>query len=61
MPNLPGAVVTEPAGYPASLKRKLRDLRDVVEANIVHSTKNQCFFCNSSTAPQLKAYQQVLL
>ena len=61
IPNLPGPVVPDPAEYSAALKRKLYVLRELVEANTVHSAERQQFFYNSSTPPQLKAGQQVLL
>ena len=61
IPNLPDPVVPDPAEYSATLKRKLYVLRELVEANTVHSAERQQFFYNSSTPPQLKAGQQVLL
>ena len=63
IPNLPGPVVPDPAKYSAALKRKLYVLRELVEANTVHSAERQQFFYNSSTPspPQLKAGQQVQL
>ena len=61
IPNLPGPVVPDPAEYSAALKRKLYVLRELIEANTVHSAERQQFFYNSSTPPQLKTGQQVLL
>ena len=61
MPNLPGPVVPDPEEYCAALKRKLYDLRELVEANIVHSAENQRLSYDSDAPPQLKNGQQVLL
>ena len=45
MPNLPGilpgAVVPDPVEYCATAKRKLCDLRELVDANIVHSGEHR--------------------
>ena len=51
----------DPAEYSATLKRKLCVLRELLEANTVHSAEWQQFFYNSNTPSHLKAGQQVLL
>ena len=62
IPGLPGSVFPDPAEYSATLRRKLYDLRELVDANTVHTAGCQHSSYESSGAfPQLKPNQQVLL
>ena len=61
IPGLPGSVFRDPAEYSATLRRKLYELRELVDANTVHSAGCQHSSYESSDAfPQLKPNQQVL-
>ena len=41
IPSLPGPVIPDPSEYSAALNMKLIELREIVDANIVHSTEHQ--------------------
>ena len=40
IPRLPGSVMPDPSEYSATLKTKLVELREMVDANIVHSAEH---------------------
>ena len=62
IPSLPGSVIPDPAEYSAALRRTLYDLRELVDANTVHSAGcRQSSYGSSCARPQLKPNQQVLL
>ena len=56
--NPPCSVVPDPAEYIAALKRKMCDLQELIDSNIVHSAEGQQFY-KSSTPEQLNVGQQV--
>ena len=62
IPCLPGSVIPEPSDYSVSLKSKLLQLREMVDANIVESAEQQRqFYRSSETCVKLRVGQRVLL
>ena len=60
--DLHSSVIPNPAEYSATLRRKLYNLRELVDANTVHSAeRHQSSHGGGSASPQLKPNQQVLL
>ena len=48
IPILPDTVIPDPSEYCTTLKKKLYDLRGLVDANVVYSAEHQCSFYKSS-------------
>ena len=62
LPELPGTVVPDPSEYCTVLKRKLSELREIVDENIVYSAEHQqASYGIHSTHPQFRIGQQALL
>ena len=53
MLNLPGPVVPDPEEYCAALNRKLYDVRELVEANIIHSAIHSAVLLNNPSKQKL--------
>ena len=62
-PPMPGAVLPEPCEYSKNLHRKVTELRELVEANLVESTERQRrYYAHYSKTPtKLNVGQQILL
>ena len=62
-PPMPGTVLPEPCEYSKNLHRKVTELRELVEANLVESTERQRkYYAHYSKTPaKLNVGQQVLL
>ena len=62
IPSLPSSMIPEPSEYSESLKSKLLELSEMVDANIVESAERQCqSYRSSETCVKLNIGQQVLL
>ena len=62
VPRLPGTAVSEPSEYSASLRNKILELREMVEANIVESAERLCqSYQGEGTCKKLQVGQRVLL
>ena len=60
-PNLQTAVILDPGEYSSQLRSKLLEIRELVDANMVKSSEQQQHYYKSSSLPQLKEGQKVLL
>ena len=54
IPSLPSSMIPEPSEYSESLKSKLLELREMVDANIVESAERQCQSYRSSETCETK-------
>ena len=60
-PNLQTVAILDPGEYSSELRSKLLEIRELVDANIVKSSEQQQRYYKSSSSPQLKEGQKVLL
>ena len=61
IPRLPGSVLPDPSEYSTTLKVKLVELREMVDANIVHSAEHQQYCYNKGCLQKFTRDQRVLL
>ena len=61
IPELHTSAFLDPQEYSTSLRQKLLDIRELVDANITHSTERQQHYYHGATPPELKEGQRVLL
>ena len=61
IPNFQATAILDPDEYHHQLQKKLLELRELVDSNIVQSAERQQHSYNSAKPPQLKKGQRVLL
>ena len=61
VPELHTTAILDPGEYSSALHQKLWDIKELVDANIVHSTDRQQHYYHGKSPPKLKEGQRVLL
>ena len=61
VPELYTTAILDPQEYSTNLHQKLLEIRELVDASIVHSTERQQHYYHGKAPPKLKDGQKVLL